>query len=243
MNILINLDTMSVLHKHPDGGTLCNIAWIECQLAAYAVVNCDDSSFLRHFTDTELKLLYRSTTGENGTVTFSRSQLMQIIVDLCFRLPQTNALAWEADMQAKKVPEGSTKKWLYVKGATLPGIKSDLFEHAVKTAKRSPDNERLAVEGKLPALKQTVTPRSTPTPTPGAKVAPRAEPSVKRGTAKIIIWRVADDAWEAAGKPTDKKEVLALRRQIMDTLEATENVKRTSASSELGNWHKTRAPF
>jgi len=53
------------------------------------------------------------------------------------------------------------------------------------------------------------------------------------------IWAVADRMWEEAGRPTDKSKVLALRKQIMDTLEQ-DGVKRTSSSNELGNWQKAR---
>lgn len=53
------------------------------------------------------------------------------------------------------------------------------------------------------------------------------------------IWEVADRMWEEAGKPTDKRAVLALRKCMMDALER-QDVKRTSSSNELGNWQKAR---
>jgi hypothetical protein len=49
--------------------------------------------------------------------------------------------------------------------------------------------------------------------------------------------------WEEDGKPTDKNQVLELRKRIMDKLELDEQIKRASSSSELGQWHKARAPF
>lgn len=53
------------------------------------------------------------------------------------------------------------------------------------------------------------------------------------------IWAVADQMWEAVGKPTDKATVLTLRKAIMDRLEAS-GIKRTSSSNELGSWQKAR---
>ena len=51
-----------------------------------------------------------------------------------------------------------------------------------------------------------------------------------------------DQLWEKAGKPMDAKVVLALRKTCMDELEAQALAKRSSASSELGNWMKARCP-
>lgn len=71
-----------------------------------------------------------------------------------------------------------------------------------------------------------------PKPAPVQPVAP------KRGTVKALIHAVANQMWEEAGKPMDKKVVLALRIRIMDVLGNSHEVKRTSASVELGNWMK-----
>ena len=56
-----------------------------------------------------------------------------------------------------------------------------------------------------------------------------------------VIWDHADKVWEAAGKPTNKGVVMALRKQMMTELEGM-GVKRTSSSNELGNWMKARVP-
>lgn len=58
---------------------------------------------------------------------------------------------------------------------------------------------------------------------------------------RAIIWDHADKVWSAAGSPSDKATVLALRKQMMAELE-NQGVKRTSSSNELGNWMKTRIP-
>lgn len=59
---------------------------------------------------------------------------------------------------------------------------------------------------------------------------------------KAIIWEIADTMWEAAGKPFDKPVVLALRKTMMNELEFTHGIKKTSSSNELGSWMKTRVP-
>ncbi|QQK88566.1 hypothetical protein, partial [Vibrio phage PH669] len=50
---------------------------------------------------------------------------------------------------------------------------------------------------------------------------------------------LADQAWEAAGKPTDVSVVLKLRKQWMNDWEAI-GIKKTTASSTLGAWQKSR---
>jgi len=57
-----------------------------------------------------------------------------------------------------------------------------------------------------------------------------------------VIWSVADQLWGAAGKPVDVKAVLALRKQMMSTLESEHNIKKTTSSTALGDWQKSRIP-
>lgn len=53
------------------------------------------------------------------------------------------------------------------------------------------------------------------------------------------IWKRADELWAAAGSPKDQKVVLKLRKEWMGILEG-EGIKRTTSSSELGQWMKAR---
>jgi len=61
-----------------------------------------------------------------------------------------------------------------------------------------------------------------------------------KGGVRATIWEVADRMWEAAGKPKDQKDVLALRKQIMEDLLHVSAIKKTTSSNELGNWAKSR---
>lgn len=61
-----------------------------------------------------------------------------------------------------------------------------------------------------------------------------------KGAVRDQIWAVADDLWEAQGKPMDKKVVLKLRQVAMKQLETDFGVKLTTSSNELGNWMKAR---
>lgn len=245
MYILIDRERMALIHKHPNPNVLCDLAWIECHQAPYSIFPFDDANELRSYTDMELTTLYRNITGVDHNLT--RPQLMQVLFDLIDRIPESDVNPFEADRQAALIPEGDERRWLYVKGATRPAQKADLFEPGCKQAKRSEEEESRAKAGKLPALQRKAAAPAPRTerdrPQANAQQRAPAPSGPKRGTAKAIIWAVADKMWEDAGKPTDKAEVLALRKEIMNALEKEESIKRSSSSSELGNWHKERAPY
>jgi hypothetical protein len=193
----------------------------------------------------ELKILYRNITTVEE-VTLNRPQILQVLFDLCSRIPESDINAFEVDRQAEYIKEGDERRWLYVKGATRPAQKAELFEPVCRKAKQNEQEELQAKAGKLPALnraKAVATPR-TGQDRPKVSITQQAKgPSApKRGTAKAIIWATADRLWEKEGKPTGKSEVLALRKRIMDVLETDEQIKRGSSSSELGQWHKSRIP-
>lgn len=70
-------------------------------------------------------------------------------------------------------------------------------------------------------------------------VATRAPGAPRKAGTRDVIWKRADELWSSAGKPTDVPTVLKLRKEWMNVLEK-EGVKKTTSSSELGNWQKDR---
>jgi hypothetical protein len=249
MYILIDRERMAFLHKNESVDSLANVAWIECHNASYCIFPLLDATGFRDFTDMELGILYRNITGKNHH-NLNRPQLLQVIFDLCSRIPESDIDPFESDRQAESIKEGDERRWLYVRGAFRPAQKADLFKPECKTAEQSEAEETNARSGKLPALQRKDAALKPSTGGTGAAATvvnaqqpARAQNGPKRGTAKAIIWSVADKMWEASGKPTDKSRIFALRKEMMDHLENEEGIKRSSASSELGQWHKTRAPF
>lgn len=69
------------------------------------------------------------------------------------------------------------------------------------------------------------------------KVAPAAVQP--RGKVKYRIYAAADAAWAAIDNTRDEKRVRRMRVQLMDTLQQA-GIKRTTASSTLGQWWKER---
>lgn len=245
MYILVDNDRMMVLHKYPNYFTLADLAWIECS-NSYSIFGLYNVKGFRDYTEMELGLLYRNITGSDHS-NLNRFQLLQVLHDLCMRLPESDVVPTEVDRQAAKVAEGDVRRWRYVKGASTPAAEELLFEPDGLSAPANETEESEARAGKLPALKATAQPQAAGTgpvtPVASTVTAGTTSSAPKRGTAKITIWSVADRLWEEAGKPQEKEDVLKIRKAIMQELEVNEGIKRTSSSSELGQWHKTRAPY
>ena len=239
MYVLIDRDRMIVLHTHESVTTLCDLATIEAPDATYYILPIDDAIGFKQFTDMELTILYRNLTGVDHSIK-GRLASLQVIFNLIRRVKPTSVNAGELDKQAEHALANPSFKWLYVKGANRPAKKADLFEPACQRATKCEDEEAAAIAGKTPALTPVKT--ALPLPTREDRPLPSVTPKgngPKRGTAKAIIWSTADRLWAEAGEPKVQSEVLALRKLIMDELEK-EGIKRLSASSELGNWQKTR---
>lgn len=69
---------------------------------------------------------------------------------------------------------------------------------------------------------------------------PVVDQQAPKGQTSNLIWDVADEIWVNAGRPTELKLVLSLRKKIMQDLETLHGVKKNTASNELGKWQKAR---
>lgn len=233
MYAMINREAMTFAHKHKNYQVLCNLAWIEC--ASAHIFPLDDATKFKEFTDMELSLLYENTVQKKPS-SLSRQQLQQVLFDLITSMDPSDVNAVEVESQADKVNDNLSGRMLYVKGSSVPvkQKKDELFQMQTEA---NAESESSARAGRLPALVRKVQPVQ-PRPVV-ATVAPERAAAAPRGTNKPLIWKTADRIWEEHGMPTDLKVVLQLRKLMMDDLEAN-GVKRASASSELGNWMKTK---
>ena len=243
MNALINRENMKLLHIHTDANLLCNLAWIECHCAAYYVLSLQDATAFKVFTSMELQILYKNLTGAEG-VKFNRSQLIQVIWDLCNRVKASDVDPIEADAQAELIKEDDPNKWVYVKGATRPGRKSDLYEHKERRARVSTVEEDMALKGRLPALEPAmgtlIAPVHTTTTRPATKQ--RRSKAPKSGTLSATIWEAADNLWESLGKPTSKTELAEMKKVLVSQLEA-QGINKSTARTQAGHWQKTILPL
>lgn len=256
MYVLVDCDRMAFLYTHANSEVLVNIALIECPRSSAAITPRTKGGF-GAFTDLELTLLYKNTTGQALDHVMrvpNRAWLIQVMLDLASKLPVLVAYTNELAAQCEYICGQEHELWRYQRGSMVPLAQEELFEppalqtprNAVREAELVASTPVEEVQGEFFAAvgpvgkvaRQTVqaTQRAAPVPAQPRAAAPPSQP---RGGNKTVIWETADAMWAEAGNPTSPPVVLALRKKIMDALEA-KGVKRTSSSNELGNWQKFR---
>lgn len=239
MRVVIDTEALVFLPiKHPDLYTCANLAWIECYPGQHYLITTLDENFLTGLTDLEKMILYKHTTNETAVNIGKR--LQNVLLEIANRIPVRECQPLEVDLQAAQVPEVRSERYLYNPGSTKPAIQPDLFKLEPLRYKKAPNESEIAAG---PPLVQPTAPirvpATTPAPSPGA--ARTGAPSAPRqANVAAVVWAVADQFWESAGKPTDTKVLLALRRKIMDELEEKHGTKRVTSSNELGRWMKTK---
>lgn len=246
MYILIDLEKMLLLHKHDDLDVICNLAWIECQNVSYCIFPLDDATGFRNFTFMELRLLYKNVTGRESPNKWPRLNLIQILFDLCIRLPECDVVGFEVELQAEYVQEFSPLKWRYIKGARRPGEGKELFEFTSKLVSPSEEQEARALRGELPALKRaqhapklrTSEKTNKAERTPTSKVKHNTTQTSAKGTAKEKIFSLANTYWENENKPSDLNSIKLLKKKVSEELKAM-GLHPTTISCQLSKWQKT----
>ena len=221
MYVSLDMQNMKIVHKHSSVNAVCGLVHIE--LPDVAVNVCPIDMTVKRKTDMEIKMLFRSCfpgQADHMPVAEMKSRILEFAEEF----PVTDLDELEVKRQADSIRDGDKKAYKYVKGSFRASRPTELFADATGDAVRA------GATAQASSAARPVRPAAAPRAVTGA---PRASGVREK------IWAVADRMWEEAGKPTDKSKVLALRKQIMDTLEQ-QDVKRTSSSNELGNWQKAR---
>lgn len=237
MYILIDRNQMAITHKHADRRVLGHLSWIECTNAGLTM-SLSSVRPLQDFTTSELKLIYKNSTGVE--LKGYANALAQAVLDMAKRMPETVAILEEVAAQAACIQDGDKSCFKYVLGAMKPESTLGLFEADAIQVPRAEAEEARAASGYAgpafvgtgpdrPAAQGTTAPRE-----------PRAPSGPRAGGSRETIFRVADEMWAAAGSPTALPVVLALRKQIMQTLESDHDIKKTTSSTALGDWQKQR---
>lgn len=259
MYVVLDLKNMRFLFAHQSLPVVTNLAWLQCPNLQYSVYNTGAKGFLHDVNDFEMKTLYQNTTGQLASGWLGAS-MRGVLAELANRLPQADVVVFELDRQTHWADEQNNARgeqnkrceaYTYQRGAFVP-LKGEPTLSALQASKGS-DEPAAALYGRgyyrEAALRSAPGVALPPQARPGTTTAPRAAaphspasapPAAPRtGGIKEIIWKVADQMWESAGRPTGTQEVLALRRKIMDELEK-QDVKRTTSSNELGKWAANR---
>ena len=248
MFLSIDKENLLFLHKHPKQIVVSLLAEIEAAQVPISIIPCDGPAAFAYFTDLELLKLYRNTTGSDRPG-FYRPGLEMACYCAAAAVPISDVIAWEVDLQWRSIPVGDRDgRYKYIKGSPIPQRVDELWQCNPLKATLPPEIESHAVALRLPpaatpATAAGIAPRGRDRPVAAARVAAQtpisANAGAPRGGQREIIWGCADEVWGDAGSPTSVPRVLELRKRMMDILEA-KDIKRTSASSELGNWMKVR---
>ena len=239
MYVLIDGDNMRALAKHPNWQRLHSYGILTCSEASI-VLPLDADAFKNEFDPVQLQLLYINTTGNSEGATYARNVVCQILVYYFNKMEETQ-IGENCDSQAQwAIDTDRQGSCLYSSSAPYPIVHDD----EAPFFKTLPDYAgESAIEAGAPV---PITPGTQPAWRPGRDTsATTAQSSGERSTAprasgtRDVIFEVADAMWEAAGKPTDKSEILKLRKEMMNALEQ-QGVKRNTSSNTLGVWQKER---
>lgn len=242
MYILIDTDIMAVKAKHPNYSHLFEYGHLVCADACHVLPL--DLQSLNKLSDVQLQQLYINTTGIKTGAMFGKAVLSKVLMYYFNNMEETvidNNVGSQCEYAIENKLEGFCK---YVKGASLPTpvtTPEPFLTHAKdESAELGISNGSVTVsvtKGNQPAYTPE---RESPAPVARANIAGTGSP--RASDTRDTIYTVADEMWEAAGRPTEKAEVLKLRKKIMDALEV-QGVKRNTSSNTLGKWHLERAPF
>lgn len=239
MYVLINSDKMAILAYSNNYEYLWELGCALCKDCAHVI---PANKSLLDYSAEDIQKMYIHLTGDLGGCVFSSDKVCAIILKTLAKcsqtLPSANATSNFAQQAIDKhieymhIENGKIKEGfscikmpisIVDKISLINDITCNLNNVNFKCDWKTVEDIKI-----------------TQSVTPAQKIN---KGSHQRMTgSKQIIWDVATSMWLDAGSPTDKGEVLSLRKQIMNELEK-QGVNRNSASNELGKWHKETAPF
>ena len=124
----IDREALVFRHKHPEHAVVNGLVTIELSHVPVCVLPIDEKSF-GTFTDLELRLLHKHTTGKK-LESFSLPHLIKELVSVALLLPDTDANAFEVKYQASSIAKGDKSFYKYVKGSYAALKVVDLFTPA-----------------------------------------------------------------------------------------------------------------
>lgn len=249
MYVTVDRKELMFVHKTNDVDVACSLAFIELRHNPYSIEPITAVNWLNDFSDGELRKLYENTTGQKTN--YLGPFLKAILCELACRLPETVANEYCVELQAGKLNENSPYGYQYIHNEVTPAITG--YVPSPLRAERRADEAAIGTAGASYYAQAVTSSNSAGGPVAHAQAAPAATVAPKRARAASsgtgarsngqrggIIWEVADRLWNEEGCPTSKSELLNLRRRIMDVLEQAHGVKRTTSSTSLGGWQKTK---
>lgn len=144
MNVTIDKTNMRFVAKHDNISWLSLLSHIEHPHVAIAIHPCDEPRDFDAYTDLELRMLIKSTTGSDHINAY-RPSLLLTCCALAHQLevtPQLNGFFLE--LQANAIPPGDEKRYRYLPEGLKPVRMPDLWEPAPMRCEQRWDEAKLA---------------------------------------------------------------------------------------------------
>lgn len=239
MYVLINSDKMAILAYSNNYEYLWELGCALCKDCAH-VIPADKS--LLDYSAEDIQKIYIHLTGDLAGCVFSSDKICAIILTTLAKysqtLPSVNLTSNFAQQAIDKNIE-----YMHIENGKIKEGFSSIRMPIMLVDKMSLVNDIACTLNNVDFKCEWNTVEDIKITQPVIPVQKQKTESTQRMSgSKQIIWDVATSMWLDAGSPTDKAEVLSLRKQIMNELEK-QGVNRNSASNELGKWHKETAPF
>jgi hypothetical protein len=243
MWIVIDLERLVVLYKHPNQAALVSLANIEVPSAPIVVMSATDPDSYERFTDFELKVLFENICGQKHTG-YNRPFLIKSVVMLVGLLKETQLDPQEVELQlAMSCTPYSDTQWKYVFGANEPTHLADLYV----------PNALVSVAGYVPVHKRYFVPNAAHTPVkavagtnvllpPPSESAPRtSRPNSNEVPTQPKSGSKTGKVWELAQQCYDKHPVFdkVLRKMVADACEA-EGINSSTMSVQFSKYKQSK---
>lgn len=274
------------LFSHINYRIVSHLAYIQYPRGHLEMQPVRSTSMLKGWTDLEMRLLFKNTTGKDTA--YKGEELRAILIELADRWPtfegDVNRLEKQAEWlgkhcERKRITFETRDRYVFVEGANVPALMSDVASEpapivtmtdaemkeivaayrlrasaTVMHAPREEPHDGKGNEVKVwpqaqptkPAGKTTKAAASTPAPkSKAAPTAATAKAAAQKRTKGGLcgeggtVFKAADVAWEAAGKPKKADAIKQLRKTVAASLVA-QGVNKTTAGVQLLAWAKAR---
>lgn len=189
MYCVIDRDALLFLPiKHQRVDVVCDLVWLQVTSEAVHIFDIYAPGALTSLTDMELMMLYRNTTGEPKPPRMGQA-LRNILLEMCDRIEPQVVQAARLAMQADKVTDGDTGKYVYNPDALVPSIKAEGFTELHVKMPRSDNETLIATQVRVrpakaitPAAPPVIATQAASSPAPVAAEAPGVATPWNRGT-------------------------------------------------------------
>ncbi|QDB70838.1 hypothetical protein [Pseudomonas virus PBPA162] len=162
--------------KHHSLQAVCNLTWLEASHAHHThIMDLYDHNSLRGFTDMELFLLYKNTTGLERPPRMGDA-LRNILLHMAQAIPETEINIGKLIVQCDGVTEEQVleSSWRYDHTGYRAQVQESLFK--LEPVRMAPLADEVAAAKARPVRQAAPKPVPAPTPAPAPQAAPTAAP-------------------------------------------------------------------